>query len=69
MTSAAFILEHPDGTTLCIPTAFRSWTGEALDKKVPLLRSMQALDATAQWILKLFGDPGKLACAVQNVLQ
>ena len=60
VTSPAFILENPNGTTLCIPTAFCSWTGEALDKKVPLLRSMQALNATAQRILKLFGntDPG-----------
>jgi glutamine synthetase len=60
VTSPAFILENPNGTTLCIPTAFCSWTGEALDKKVPLLRSMQALNAMAQRILKLFGntDPG-----------
>ena len=57
VTSPAYILENPNGTTLCIPTAFCSWTGEALDKKVPLLRSMQALNAMAQRILKLFGDP------------
>ena len=59
-TSPAFILENPNGTTLCIPTAFCSWTGEALDKKTPLLRSMQALNKQAQRILKLFGhdDPG-----------
>jgi len=56
VTSPAFILENPNGTTLCIPTAFCSWTGDALDKKVPLLRSMQALNAKAQRILKLFGD-------------
>jgi glutamine synthetase len=56
VTSPAYILENPNGTTLCIPTAFCSWTGEALDKKVPLLRSMQALNTTAQRILKLFGD-------------
>ena len=56
VTSPAYILENPNGTTLCIPTAFCSWTGEALDKKVPLLRSMQALNAMAQRILKLFGD-------------
>ncbi len=42
-TSPAFILENPNGTTLCIPTAFCSWTGEALDKKTPLLRSMDAI--------------------------
>jgi len=60
VTSPAYILENPNGTTLCIPTAFCSWTGEALDKKTPLLRSMQALNKQAQRILKLFGhvDPG-----------
>jgi len=57
VTSPAYILENPNGTTLCIPTAFCSWTGDALDKKVPLLRSMQALNAMAQRILRLFGDP------------
>ncbi len=55
VTSPAYILENPNGTTLCIPTAFVSWTGEALDKKTPVLRSMQALNAQAQRILKLFG--------------
>ena len=43
-TSPAFIKETPDSTILCIPTAFCSYTGEALDKKTPLLRSMQALE-------------------------
>lgn len=55
VTSAAYLLENPNGTTLCIPTAFVSWTGEALDKKTPVLRSMQALNKQAQRILKLFG--------------
>jgi len=55
-TSPAFILENPNGTTLCIPTAFCSWTGEALDKKTPLLRSMEALSKHAVRILKLFGS-------------
>ncbi len=55
VTSPAYILENPNGTTLCIPTAFVSWTGEALDKKTPVLRSMQALNSQAQRILKLFG--------------
>jgi glutamine synthetase len=55
-TSPAFILENPNGTTLCIPTAFCSWTGEALDKKTPLLRSMEALSRQAVRILKLFGS-------------
>ncbi len=50
-TSYPFIKEH----TLCIPTAFCSYTGEALDKKTPLLRSMEALDTEAKRILKLFG--------------
>ncbi len=55
VTSPAYLLDNPNGTTLCIPTAFLSWTGEALDTKTPLLRSMQALNAQAQRILKLFG--------------
>lgn len=54
-TSPAFILENPNGTTLCIPTAFCSWTGEALDKKTPLLRSMDAVSQHAVRVLKLFG--------------
>jgi glutamine synthetase len=55
-TSPAFILENPNGAVLCIPTAFASWTGEALDHKIPLLRSMDALSSTAVRALKLFGD-------------
>ena len=55
-TSPAFILENPNGTTLCIPTAFCSWTGEALDKKTPLLRSMEVLSKQAMRILRLFGS-------------
>src|SRR5205807_2380672 len=54
-TSPAYILENPNGATLVIPTAFLSWTGEALDKKTPLLRSMEALSTQAIRILKLFG--------------
>ena len=54
-TSYAFIKDH----TLCIPTAFCSYSGEALDKKTPLLRSMQALDRQAKRILKLFGKEVK----------
>ena len=54
-TSPAYIMENPNGSTLVIPTAFVSWTGEALDKKTPLLRSMEALSAQAIRILKLFG--------------
>ena len=55
VTSPAYILENSNGTTLCIPTAFFSWTGEALDKKTPLLRSMKAVNTQAQRVLKLFG--------------
>jgi glutamine synthetase len=55
-TSPAFILENPNGALLCIPTAFASWTGEALDHKIPLLRSMDALSKAAINALKLFGN-------------
>src|SRR3954462_11468263 len=55
-TSPAFILENPNGAHLCIPTAFVSWTGEALDHKIPLLRSMDALSKSAIRALRLFGD-------------
>src|SRR3954464_14561496 len=55
-TSPAFILENPNGAVLCIPTAFASWTGEALDQKIPLLRSMDALSRAAMRALSLFGD-------------
>ena len=55
-TSPAFILENPNGALLCIPTAFASWTGEALDAKIPLLRSMDALSRSAVKALKLLGD-------------
>jgi len=57
-TSPAYIMENPNGATLCIPTAFVSWTGEALDKKTPVLRSMQALNSAAQRVLKFFGTDG-----------
>jgi glutamine synthetase len=54
-TSPAFILENPNGALLCIPTAFTSWTGEALDHKIPLLRSMDALSGAAMRALELLG--------------
>jgi glutamine synthetase len=54
-TSPAFILENPNGALLCIPTAFTSWTGEALDHKIPLLRSMDALSGAAIRALELLG--------------
>jgi glutamine synthetase len=55
-TSPAFILQNPNGALLCIPTAFASWTGEALDHKIPLLRSMDALSKSAMRALRLFGN-------------
>jgi glutamine synthetase len=55
-SSPAFILENPNGALLCIPTAFASWTGEALDHKIPLLRSMDALSGSAVRALRLLGD-------------
>jgi glutamine synthetase len=55
-TSPPWLLVTPAGTTLVIPTAFVSWTGEALDKKTPLLRSMEALSKQAVRILRLFGS-------------
>jgi glutamine synthetase len=54
-TSPAFILENPNGALLCIPTAFTSWTGEALDNKIPLLRSMDALSGAAIRALEELG--------------
>ncbi len=55
-TSPAFLKEDLTGVTLCIPTAFCSYTGEMLDKKTPLLRSMEALSKQAMRVLKLFGN-------------
>ena len=55
-TSPPWLLVTPQGTTLVIPTAFVSWTGDALDKKTPLLRSQEALSKQAVRILKLFGS-------------
>ena len=55
-TSPAFIREDAAGATLCIPTAFCSYTGEALDQKTPLLRSMEAINTQALRLLRLFGN-------------
>ena len=55
-TSPAFLKQDATGTLLCIPTAFCSYTGEALDQKTPLLRSMEALNTQALRILRLFGN-------------
>jgi glutamine synthetase len=56
VTSPAYIIETDNGATLCIPTAFVSWTGEALDKKTPLLRSNAAMNKAATRVLKLLGN-------------
>ena len=56
ITSSAFIYDNGKTKTLCIPTAFCSYTGEALDKKTPLLRSMEAISKQAVRICRLFGD-------------
>jgi len=53
--SPAYVLENPNGNTLCIPTIFISMTGEALDHKTPVLRSQQAMSAQAKRVLELFG--------------
>lgn len=65
-TSPAFLREDEIGVTLCIPTAFCSYTGEALDKKTPLLRSLEALSKQAVRILRLMGekDVTKVDCSV-----
>lgn len=54
-SSPAFLIRHANGATLCIPTAFASWTGEALDLKTPLLRSVEALNRAVTPALRLFG--------------
>lgn len=65
-TSPAFLKEDAAGVTLCIPTAFCSYTGEALDKKTPLLRSMEALNKQAVRVMHLFGesDVTNVSCSV-----
>ncbi len=62
-TSPPWLLVHNNSATLVIPTAFVSWTGAALDKKTPLLRSMEALSAQAVRVLKLFGSSATRATA------
>jgi glutamine synthetase len=56
VTSPAWLMRTPNGVTLCIPTVFVSWTGEALDKKTPLLRSNAAMNRQAQRLLRLLGE-------------
>ena len=55
VTSPAYLMETDNGVTLCIPTVFVSWTGEALDKKTPLLRSISAMNKAATRVLKILG--------------
>ncbi|MDZ7757828.1 glutamine synthetase III [Rhodohalobacter sp.] len=58
-TSPVFLIENQNGKYLCIPTAFASWTGEALDHKTPLLRSVETLDKQTKRALSLFGVESK----------
>ncbi len=55
-TSPAYIMETPNGATLTIPSVFMSWTGESLDKKIPLLRSNDAMNKAGQKVLSLMGE-------------
>jgi len=71
VTSPAWLMRTPNGVTLCIPTVFVSWTGEALDKKSPLLRSNAAMNRQAQRLLKLLGEteiaPVNSSCGAEQV--
>ncbi len=66
-TSPAFLTRNGDAVTLCIPTGFVSWTGEALDTKIPLLRSMEALSRQALRILRLFGTDAGVSRVMTTV--
>jgi len=66
-TSPAFLMHGEATVTLCIPTAFVSWTGEALDTKIPLLRSMEAISRQALRILKLFGTDAGVTHVITTV--
>lgn len=68
-TSPTFILEYPHGNTLCIPSIFISYTGETLDKKAPLLRSIEALNKAAMNILKIFKNPAARVYSTLGVEQ
>ncbi len=69
VTSPAYVMENAGGIVLCIPTLFLSWTGLALDKKTPLLRSNQAINKQAQRVLKLFGVETNLPIAANGGLE
>jgi glutamine synthetase len=66
-TSPAFLMRGDNNVTLCIPTAFVSWTGEALDTKIPLLRSVDALSRQALRILRIFGTDQGVSRIVTTV--
>ncbi len=68
-TSPAFIVEYPHGNTLCIPCIFISYTGESLDKKAPLLRSLQALNTAAMGVLRYFRNPASHVSSTLGVEQ
>ena len=68
-TSPAFVMEYQHGNTLCIPSIFISYTGEALDKKAPLLRSLQALNTAALNVLKYFKNPATQVFSTLGVEQ
>lgn len=68
-TSPAFIVRHSNGATLCIPTVFASWTGEALDAKLPLLRSLDALNRSVLRALSLLGVQANRAYATMGCEQ
>jgi glutamine synthetase len=62
MESPSFIRRGTNGNFLCIPSAFASWTGEALDLKTPLLRANEALSQASVRILRLLGDDRVVSC-------
>jgi glutamine synthetase len=66
-TSPAFLMRGENNVTLCIPTAFVSWTGEALDTKIPLLRSVEALSRQAMRILRIFGTDAGVSRVLTTV--
>jgi glutamine synthetase len=68
-TSPAFVVEYPHGNTLCIPSIFISYTGESLDKKAPLLRSLQALNTAAMGVLRHFRNPATQVFSTLGVEQ
>ena len=68
-TSPAFIKESKTGSTLCIPTVFCSYTGESLDKKTPLMRSLQALSTQAKRVLSCFGEDSEGSISVSVGLE